>query len=731
MKQCLKCKKEFSDINEECPNGGRHNPDHLIGTEIDGKYRIEKCIGRGGMGAVYVAVHTKVNKKVAIKVILQSLIEANPEVLTRFEREALASARINHPHAVPVIDFGQTSDGLTYLVMEYVQGVPLKHILEKEKCLSPSRTVNLALQICSGISAAHNAGVIHRDLKPDNVMVEVIDNREFARVLDFGIAKLKDSQQTNITDTGALLGTPNYMSPEQCTGGQVDQRSDIYSLGIMLYQMLSGELPFQAQSISTVILLHVTKPPKPIRELNPSIPEPLARVVMRMLEKDPARRQQTVAEVMEQLEASINPDANQWRVVFNGLLDNSNAARISFFESVQHSFNLSAYQAEQLLDSKGVSVKKTSSLEEANKIAEKFRSLGAKVEVESIITELDLGISNGLDDTVADPLVVTNNYEMLSYARTTGSFPETKENCTEPNNTEDTAETATLIKSVQTEKISPSKTEIESALWVLEIDGTLYEDISETDLEAWIYELRIQRTDKVRKGQGQWYEIGKIPRFRRIFDQIDAQTAATTPHTKTANLPKLDSENRAFLIRMAKIGAVIFAAYIGISFGLHYYQYLVIKNSIYNIFLSKKTTVATLYSQIQEVLEEQGVNVHNVHITANYAKQNASISIEYSRTLLFIPIKYQVKRENTNLKITMAHIAQIQEGDPIELVGVTADDIARYKQELAEKAAQEGNAILPNRPLNEADALILELRKCETGDCSQSDLIIKAARAVR
>ncbi|HVG19527.1 MAG TPA: AAA-like domain-containing protein [Blastocatellia bacterium] len=264
---------------------------------------MERRIGKGGMGAVYIARHTRFNKRVAIKVLLPD-VKNDPSLPDRFQQEAEASARIKHPNIVPVNDFGQTEDSLLYMVMEYVEGLPLRQLLETEKKLAPKRVVDLGGQICAAIAVAHRAGIIHRDLKPENVMVELIDDREIARVLDFGIAKLKDDHR-RITKEGSVLGTPLYMSPEQCNGGEVDRRSDIYSLGVMLYELLSGHVPFNAPTWQAIMIRHIAEPPRPLAEVCPGVPAPLARAVMRALEKDPAQRQQTAIDLANELRASL------------------------------------------------------------------------------------------------------------------------------------------------------------------------------------------------------------------------------------------------------------------------------------------------------------------------------------------------------------------------------------------------------------------------------------------
>jgi len=315
MKRCPKCKGLFDDRKVFCTTDGErlisgdtetltgNLEGHLTGRVLDGKYRLERQIGRGGMGLVYIGLHTQFTRQFAIKLLLRGPAD-DPSLPARFRQEAEAAARIRHPNVVQVSDFGQTSDDLLYMVMEYVEGKSFRRLLEEEKRLDPRRAVELSSQICSAIAAAHRAGVVHRDLKPENVMVEVIDGREMARVLDFGIARLKDAQ-ARYTLPGGILGTPAYMSPEQCQGGEIDHRSDIYSLGVMLYEMLSGRPPFEAETWQGLMVKHINQSPEPLDAVSPGLPAPLTRAVMRALEKSASKRHQEAAELAEELRTAL------------------------------------------------------------------------------------------------------------------------------------------------------------------------------------------------------------------------------------------------------------------------------------------------------------------------------------------------------------------------------------------------------------------------------------------
>lgn len=775
MKQCLKCKKESSNASEPCPyDGGRHLFDELLGTTIDGKYKLEKCIGRGGMGAVYLATHIQVNNKVAIKVLLKSLIEAHPAAYDRFRREAQATGRIKHPNAVSVTDFGQTDEGTAYLAMEYVAGAPLRRLLDKTPKLPLDRFLNLAKQICAGISAAHKAGVIHRDIKPDNVMVEIIDNQEVARVLDFGIAKLRDNQQhTNLTETGALLGTPNYMSPEQCTGNPIDHRTDIYSLGIMFYQMISGELPFKAVNAPALIIMHVTQAPTHLKEICPSVPEPLAKVIMQTLEKNPNDRQRSVTELIEQLEAALIPNASQWRVVYYGLLDTGDSTRQKFLQGIQQDFGISATQAEQIISSKGMSLKKTQTQADASKIADKLRSIGANVKVESIISEKSFDSSNNtiapikigqtpVNEPTVDPLLETDSYKMLSYVTekakaSTGELGGHTDNLSEDatvnfsntigtkayssppvlsssnlpsSNTDQLPTQINTLNNNASPNTSPlpnAATIIESAfLWKLNLDGQIHENLTEETIEAWAKDGHLAKTDKVCRGNGQWHELGTIPKFRRILDELALETKPVMVEKATPV-----SNDKTFFVKAAVVGGVFLSLYIGITLFIQYYTYLCVKDDTYYVLLSNKLNVATVREKLQDRLKERRVYIPDdqIAVIADYKKQNVAVSINFKQPLIFIPIRYEVKRQS-NIKITMDQLLQVTEEDKIELVGVTENEIEDYRKKKAEEeAAKAQSGYVADRPLNERDALILELGNQEKGILPSRGLIRQAIRA--
>ena len=317
MLHCPQCGKQYSADFEVCPQdqaplqadatvGGIVPGDPLIGHTLDEKYRLEERLGIGGMGTVYRAVHLLIDRPVAIKVLNQRFVE-DEAARTRFRREARAAGRLQHTNAVTVTDFGQSSDGYVYIVMELLEGRTLREIVAKEAPLDPARAVSLMLQISDAVAAAHEAGIIHRDLKPANVfIVQRADVPSVVKVLDFGIAKLAaemldDDEPMTLTQIGAMIGTPRYMSPEQCDGAELTPAADVYSLGIILYEMLTGTVPFSGSTPLAIALKHSTEAPRPPREFVLNIPAPLERVVLHALEKNPDDRPSDAAQFRAEL----------------------------------------------------------------------------------------------------------------------------------------------------------------------------------------------------------------------------------------------------------------------------------------------------------------------------------------------------------------------------------------------------------------------------------------------
>ncbi len=312
MKFCPICKKDMKDQLLYCPFDGqllitKTERDEFIGLVIENKYQIEEKIGEGGMGKVYRATHIQIGHTVAVK-ILHSQLATDQTAIERFRREARAAAYIQHPNAVAVTDFGVMSDtGMAYLVMEFLTGIELRQMIKERKQLDYEETFIIVHQTCSALQAAHIKGIIHRDLKPDNIwLVKSDDDIPRVKVLDFGIAKLKtDTESNQLTQQGMIVGTPYYMSPEQCKSEELDARSDIYSLGIILYEMLTGQVPFLAATPVGVVLKHANEAPRPLRELRDSIPEPLEAVVLRALQKERKDRQESAAQLSQELENAL------------------------------------------------------------------------------------------------------------------------------------------------------------------------------------------------------------------------------------------------------------------------------------------------------------------------------------------------------------------------------------------------------------------------------------------
>jgi len=307
MKACPKCGKEYADATTLCPSDGavlRQTTDLLIGQTLAGKYRIEELISEGGMGSVYRGTHVLMDKKVAIKV-LRSSLAADDTIVARFSREAKAASRIAHPHALSVTDFGESENGIVFLVMEYLDGETLKNVIRKEGPMPLNRVVEIMRQVGGALDAAHAEQVIHRDLKSDNIMLMEANGGDWAKVLDFGIAKIQErvgGYDPGITAPNLIIGTPQYMSPEQCSqSSELDSRSDIYSLGVILYEMLIGHVPFTGESPTAIMMKHLQEKPPSVLEEREDIPASVGAVVARTLAKNPDHRYQSAGELVDAL----------------------------------------------------------------------------------------------------------------------------------------------------------------------------------------------------------------------------------------------------------------------------------------------------------------------------------------------------------------------------------------------------------------------------------------------
>jgi serine/threonine-protein kinase len=275
----------------------------MITKELAGRFLITDKLGQGGMGTVYKAVHTQMDRPCAIK-LLSPASSDSEAAIARFKREAKMASRIDNPHAITIYDFGQAEAGMLYLAMEFIDGKPLSQVLAQERALDINRAAHITRQIAEALTAAHALGIVHRDLKPDNIMITRKGaNQDYVKVLDFGIAKsLAEDNSDNLTKTGFILGTPVYMSPEQLSGEQLDGRSDVYSLAIIVYEMLSGRLPFEGDNAQAVMIKRLTTDPIPLRAVAPAISESVERVVMSAL----ARKREDRTPTVEQLAAGLN-----------------------------------------------------------------------------------------------------------------------------------------------------------------------------------------------------------------------------------------------------------------------------------------------------------------------------------------------------------------------------------------------------------------------------------------
>jgi serine/threonine protein kinase len=270
---------------------------------LDQKYYLESKLGFGGMGTVYRAGRLLIGDQVAVKVLHPNQM-ADPQAVERFRREAQTAARLKHPNVVTVYDFGVSREGLNYQVMELAEGESLRSLVERQGRLAETVAAEIILQVCAALDEAHRQGIVHRDIKPENILVQTILGGLQVKLLDFGVAALREDEPGRLTRTGAAVGTPHYMSPEQCLGEELDGRSDIYSLGIVLFEMLTGVLPFDSPTTTAIVVKHVNDSPPSPRTLNPKISPAVESVALRALEKRPDSRPQTAGEMARELIAA-------------------------------------------------------------------------------------------------------------------------------------------------------------------------------------------------------------------------------------------------------------------------------------------------------------------------------------------------------------------------------------------------------------------------------------------
>jgi Serine/threonine protein kinase len=313
MKECQLCKNCFTDDVTTCPNDGMPTMHTITGEPVlEGKYHLELRIGQGGMGVVYKARHAYLKTQHAIKIILPDLVGNDPQLVTRFRQEALAAAAIRHQNVVGVSDYGVISGTVPFLVMEYVEGESLHDLLAREGSLHPERALDLITAICAGVGAAHHQGIVHRDLKPLNIMIcnDKPSIAQAVKILDFGLAKIKSGELLGSfiqAQTTGLMGSPYYMAPEQWADDEPDSRSDIYSLGVMFFQMLTGDVPFKGSSIPAIMKKHISDPPPAFAEVGINISPELEAAVRHTLQKEPAKRTSSVEQMVEELKNAIYP----------------------------------------------------------------------------------------------------------------------------------------------------------------------------------------------------------------------------------------------------------------------------------------------------------------------------------------------------------------------------------------------------------------------------------------
>ncbi|MGB7211208.1 MAG: protein kinase [Gemmatimonadales bacterium] len=313
MKFCPVCGTEYADDVKFCPRDGQTlksaNPSgDLIGQVIADRYHVTKKLGEGGMGAVYLAEHVKMGRKSAIKVMTGSMTN-DPDAISRFNREANNASRINHPNVCAIYDFGETPDGIIYLAMEYIEGKSLSGLLKETGPLPLNRATAILRQTADGLEVAHELGIVHRDLKPDNIMIASQAGKDLVKVVDFGIAKAVGGDETGqrVTKTGLVVGTPEYMSPEQLSGDKLDGRSDIYSLALVYYRMITGALPFQAETSQETMIKRLTDDPMPLSQALPTghFPPGLQPVMDRALARYPNDRYASAAQLATDVEKAL------------------------------------------------------------------------------------------------------------------------------------------------------------------------------------------------------------------------------------------------------------------------------------------------------------------------------------------------------------------------------------------------------------------------------------------
>jgi serine/threonine-protein kinase len=312
---CPRCRARFADEIAFCPNDGsalrEEEERELVGQVVAGRYRVHSHLGEGGMARVYLAEHIKLGRQCALKVIREGLVD-DARTVARFNREAAYACRIMHPNVAAIFDFGETTEGMLFLAMEYVPGEPLSALLARLQRLPPRRSTSIAWQIADALTAAHDLGIVHRDLKPENVMLSRNrDGSDLAKVVDFGVARIVNPETHStthaVTSTGVVMGTQDYMSPEQLAGEPVDARTDIYSLGLILVRMLTGHSAFSAGSVRDAFAARLRRDRKQLAQLCPEVPWPatLDAVIDRALADTPGERYQSPTDFVSDLVQAV------------------------------------------------------------------------------------------------------------------------------------------------------------------------------------------------------------------------------------------------------------------------------------------------------------------------------------------------------------------------------------------------------------------------------------------
>jgi tetratricopeptide (TPR) repeat protein len=313
LKTCPTCSAEYPATERFCPKDGTAlrapsaGAADLVGSVIAERYHVLRKLGEGGMGQVYLAEHVKMGRQSAVKVMHPAMVH-DADAIGRFNREAANASRIDHPNVAGIYDFGETSEGLVYLAMQYIEGETLTGIVREHGALPPQRAAEIARQAAEGLHAAHAIGIVHRDLKPDNIMVtKDRDGLDCVKVVDFGIAKAAGVKSQKVTRTGTVIGTPEYMSPEQLAGEEVDGRSDLYSLALVTFNMLTGDLPFPAETTQTAMIMRLTEKPRSLAQMKPDVdwPTQVQAVMSKALEREAKLRYATTREFGRALHMAI------------------------------------------------------------------------------------------------------------------------------------------------------------------------------------------------------------------------------------------------------------------------------------------------------------------------------------------------------------------------------------------------------------------------------------------